>query len=267
MKILLFKNLSILILGFCLVLIKTGTSEAVYEKKYSQIIWSYLEKLCALGPRNPGSKGYLSTIELIRRVGEKYANRVVEKPFWVQVSEKEKVRMVNLELQFAGTEGGAPIIIGSHFDTRPFADRETELEKKDRPILGANDGGSGTAVLLGLAHFLFQHPVARPIHLVFFDGEDYGARGSGLNLLGSTHYAQSLLKTDRRSWPYWVLILDMIGDKDLQIFKETYSLKGSGRFLDQIYSIAEKQKVSSFKPQSKFTILDDHYPFLSLIHI
>jgi len=113
MKRLLFKNLSILILGFCLVLIKTGTSEAVYEKKYSQIIWSYLEKLCALGPRNPGSKGYLRTIELIRRVGEKYANRVVEKPFWVQVSEKEKVRMVNLELQFAGTEGGAPIIIGS----------------------------------------------------------------------------------------------------------------------------------------------------------
>ena len=259
-----FKNVSILILGICLVLIKTDTSEAINEEKYSQIIWSYLEKLCALGPRNPGSKGYLRTIELIRRVGEKYANRIVEKPFWAQISEKEKVRMLNLELQFAGTEGGAPIIIGSHFDTRPFADREIELEKKNRPILGANDGGSGTAVLLALAHYLFQHPVARPIHLVFFDGEDYGARDSGLNLLGSTHYAQSLLKTDRRSWPYWVLILDMIGDKDLQIFKETYSLKGSDRFLDQIYSIAEKQKVSSFKPQSKFTIFDDHYPFYKI---
>ena len=264
MKSSFLKNLSIIILGVCLVLAKANTSEAIYGENYSQIIWGYLEKLCALGPRNPGSKGYLRTIELIRRVGEKYADRVVEKPFWVQVSEKEKVRLVNLELQFKGTEGGAPIIIGSHFDTRPFADQEIELEKKNRPILGANDGGSGTAVLLGLAHFLFEHPVPRPIHLVFFDGEDYGTSGSGLNLLGSTHYAQSLLKTDRRSWPYWVLILDMIGDKDLQIFKETYSLKGSGRFLDQIYSIAEKQKVSSFKPQSKFTILDDHYPFYKM---
>ena len=46
------------------------------------------------------------------------------------MSEKEKVRMVNLELQFKGTEGGTPIIIGSHFDTRPFADQEIELEKK-----------------------------------------------------------------------------------------------------------------------------------------
>ena len=128
MKRSLFKNLSILILGVFLVLVKTDTSEAIYGENYSQIIWGYLEKLCALGPRNPGSKGYLKTIELIHRVGKKYADRVVEKPFLVQVSEKEKVRMVNLELQFKGTEGGAPIIIGSHFDTRPFADQEIELE-------------------------------------------------------------------------------------------------------------------------------------------
>lgn len=245
----------------CLVSVKTQTTEAIDSEKYSRIIWKYLEELCAFGPRNPGSEGYLKTIELIREVGEKYADRVVEKPFLVQASEGEKIRMVNLELQFAGTEGGAPILIGSHFDTRPFADQETDPEKKIRPILGANDGGSSTAVLLGLAHYLFQHPAPRPVHLVFFDGEDFGASGSGLNLLGSTYYAQSLLKVDRQSWPYWVLILDMIGDKDLQIFKETYSMKGSGRFLDKIYSISEKQKVSSFKPQSKYTILDDHFPF------
>ncbi len=255
------KIISILILGVCLVSVKTETSEAIDREKYSRIIWNYLEELCEFGPRNPGSKGYLETIELIRRVGKKYADRVVEKPFLVQASEGENIRMVNLELQFLGTEGGTPIIIGSHFDTRPFADQETDPEKKIKPILGANDGGSSTAVLLGLAHYLFQHPAPRPIHLVFFDGEDYGASGSGLNLLGSTHYAQSLLKVDRKSWPYWVLILDMIGDKDLQIFKETYSMKGSGRFLDQIYSVAKAQKNLSFKPQSKYTIFDDHYPF------
>jgi Zn-dependent M28 family amino/carboxypeptidase len=99
---------------------------------------------------------------------------------------------------------------------------------------------------------------------VFFDGEDYDARGVGLNLLGSTHYAQSLLQMDQQSWPYWVLIIDMIGDKDLQIFKETYSLKGSGRFLDKIYSIAQKQNNSSFKPNLKYTIFDDHYPFYKI---
>ena len=258
------KLTTILILGICLVLLKPAIPEAVDNAKYSQIIWNYLETLCGFGPRNPGSEGYRETIELIRSVGKKYADQVVEQPFLVQVSEGKKIPMVNLELQFAGTQGGVPIVIGSHFDTRPFADQETHPEKQIKPILGANDGGSSTAVLLALAHYLFQHPAPRPIHLVFFDGEDYGARGSGLNLLGSTHYAQSLLQVDRKSWPYWVLVVDMIGDKDLQIFKETYSLKGSSRFLDKIYSIAEKQKNSSFKSQSKYTIFDDHYPFYKM---
>ena len=104
----------------------------------------------------------------------------------------------------------------------------------------------------------------RPVHLVFFDGEDFGAKGSGLNLLGSTNYAQNLLKQNRQSWPYWVLVLDMIGDKDLQIFKEAYSMKGSGGFLDKIYAIAEKQKVKSFISKAKYTIFDDHYPFYKI---
>ena len=264
MKKTLIKILSILILGVCLASIKTGISEAINAEKYSRIIWEYLEELCEFGPRNPGGKGYFETIELIRRVGKKYADRFVEKPFLVRISEEKNIRMLNLELQFTGTKGGAPILIGSHFDTRPFADQEKDPQKKTRPILGANDGGSSTAVLLGLAHYLFQNPAPRPIHLVFFDGEDFGAKGSGFNLLGSTHYAQSLFKVDRSSWPHWVLIIDMIGDKDLQIFKETHSLKGSGRFLDKIYSIAKKKNISSFKPKSKFTIFDDHYPFYKM---
>ena len=130
MKKSLIKILSVLILGVCLASIKIGTSEAVNTEKYSRIIWEYLELLCEFGPRNPGSKGYFETIDLIRRVGKKYADRFVEKPFLVQASEEKNIRMLNLELQFAGTKGGAPILIGSHFDTRPFADREKDSQKK-----------------------------------------------------------------------------------------------------------------------------------------
>ena len=70
MKKPLIKILSVLILGVCLTSIKTGTSEAINAEKYSRIIWEYLEVLCEFGPRNPGSKGYFETIELIRRVGK-----------------------------------------------------------------------------------------------------------------------------------------------------------------------------------------------------
>jgi glutaminyl-peptide cyclotransferase len=231
------------------------------SRKYSRIIWNYLEVLCAIGPRNPGSDGYRETLDLIRKVGEKYADQVLEYPFLVRTSMSSSEKMVNLELRFHGTQGGAPILVGAHFDTRPFADQDPNPEMWLEPILGANDGGSGTAVLLGLAQYLSQHPVARPVHLVFFDGEDFGPKDSGLNLLGSTYYAQQLVQVEKTKWPYWVLIIDMIGDKDLQIFKESYSVKGSSSFLDKIYRIASEQGAKSFKEKIKYTIYDDHYPF------
>lgn len=238
-----------------------GFGNTLVSEKYSRVIWNYLETLCAFGPRNLGSEGYRETLNLIRKVGEKYADQVVEHPFLVRTSKGSSQAMINLELRFQGTEGGAPILIGAHFDTRPFADEDPDPANRAEPILGANDGGSGTAILLGLAQYLNQHPVARPVHLVFFDGEDFGAKGSGLNLLGSTYFAQELAKRERSQWPYWVLVIDMVGDKDLQVFIETYSLKGSSSFLDKIYRIAKDQGVQSLIEKTKYTILDDHYPF------
>jgi glutaminyl-peptide cyclotransferase len=238
-----------------------GFGNILASEKYSRVIWNYLETLCDFGPRNPGSEGYRETLDLIRKVGAKYADQVVEHPFSVRTHQGNSQAMTNLELRFQGTEGGSPILIGAHFDTRPFADEDPDPEKRSEPILGANDGGSGTAVLLGLAQYLNQHPAARPVHLVFFDGEDFGAKGSGLNLLGSTYYAQELARKEKSQWPYWVLVIDMIGDKDLQIFKETYSLKGSSSFLDKIYRVAKDQGVLSLNEKTKYTIFDDHYPF------
>ena len=101
-----------------------GFASSIDSKKYSRVIWNYLEVLCAFGPRNPGSEGYRETLALIRKAGEKYADQVVEHPFSVRTSMSSSVDMVNLELRFQGTEGGSPILIGAHFDTRPFADED-----------------------------------------------------------------------------------------------------------------------------------------------
>ncbi len=250
-----------IILAIAFFLSQPGYGFPIDSKKYSRVIWNYLETLCDFGPRNPGSEGYRDTLKLIRKVGGKYADQVLEHPFSVKTSSTSSEEMVNLELRFHGTKGGAPILIGAHFDTRPFADEDPDPENRSKPILGANDGGSGTAVLLGLAQYLSQHPAARPVHLVFFDGEDFGADGSGLKLLGSTYYAQQLVQQDRSEWPYWVLVIDMIGDKDLQIYKETFSLKGSASFLDKLYSAAKSLGIKSLKEEINYTIYDDHYPF------
>ena len=231
---------------------------------YSQSAWNHLKTLTGFGPRNFGSPGYFRTMELIRQVGQKYADAVVDQTFLFPISNGKKLKMSNIRLKFKGTRKGPPVLIGTHFDTRPYADQESNPSLHSRPILGANDGGSGTAVLLALAEYLKKNRDRRSVELVFFDGEDYGKKGSGENLLGSTYYASQLRESGPDSWPYCVIIIDMIGDRDLQIFRETHSMKSAPWLVDLIYDVAEEKKVPQFINKSKYTIYDDHYPFMSL---
>ncbi len=259
------------IAGACLLLmlslqgtISQASSGASELKPYSQISWNYLKTLTGFGPRNFGSPGYTKTLELLQEVGKKYADAVEVQPFVFPGDNGEKLTMSNVVMRFKGTKKGRPILLGTHFDTRPFADEESHPALRSRPILGANDGGSATAVLLALAEYLHQHKPERSVELVFFDGEDFGEKGSGENLLGSMHYASQLRKQNMEDWPYCVIIIDMIGDRELEIFKETHSVKSASWLLDIIYGIAEKEKIPQFRPQSKYTIFDDHYPFIGL---
>jgi Zn-dependent M28 family amino/carboxypeptidase len=226
--------------------------------------WKYLKTLTGYGPRNPGSPGYFKTMALIQRVGEKYADAVEEQVFFIPSDNGKRLKMTNFRLKFKGTRKGSAILIGAHFDTRPFADEEFNPAWRSRPIIGGNDGGSGTAVLLALAEHLKRNRDRRSVELVFFDGEDYGKKGSGENLLGSTHFAAQLRESGTDTWPCCVIIIDMIGDKDLQIYKESHSVKSAPWLVDLIHEVAEAKKVSQFINKSKYTIFDDHYPFIGL---
>ena len=233
-------------------------------ESYRGILWNYLETLSGFGPRYTGTPGYERTLQLIRQAGREFADAVLEHPFAIQRHNGEQLRMVNIEFIFNGTAGGRPVLVGAHYDTRPFADQESDPESRARPIQGANDGGSGTAVLLGLARYLKEHPVQQPVRLMFFDGEDFGTTGSGEMFIGSNYHADRLKRLAPEEWPQAVLVVDMVGDKDLQIFKETYSMRSGPKLLDRIYSVARRQNVPQFKAESKYSVLDDHVPFARL---
>ncbi len=242
----------------------SGTAHAEKLQPYSQIAWKYLKTLTGFGPRNFGSSGYLKTIDFIKEVGGEFADEVDVQTFDFSSANGNALNMSNIRLRFKGTQKGPAILIGAHFDTRPFADEETNPALQSRPILGANDGGSGTAVALALARYLKDNRDRRTVELVFFDGEDYGAKGSGENLLGSTYYANQLRLMKREEWPYCVIVIDMVGDRNLEIFKETHSLKSAPWLVDLIFGAAEKMSMTQFRSQSKYTIYDDHYPFIGL---
>ncbi len=249
---------------FLLFITLQGTAVSQDLKGYQQTLWKHLEAVVAVGPRPPGSPALEKLRGYIRSIGKKYADEVREQKFTFGKRGGPVVAMVNIELVFHGKTSKAPLLLGAHYDTRPFADEEKDAYSKKFPIVGANDGGSGTAVLLALAQYLHSHKPDRPVRLVFFDGEDYGVKYSSNYFLGSKHYAAQLKKKKRNEWPYCVLIIDMVGDKDLNIARETYSAENASWLLDLIAKSAKKLKVSQFENPPKHTVRDDHLPFVKL---
>lgn len=253
------------VLVFSLVVLLPGTAGSGVLKGYQTILWQYLETVCAFGPRPPGSPALEKLRGYIKSVGGKYADEVREQGFTFQEAPGgPAVAMANIVLVFHGKTKKAPLLLGAHYDTRPFADEEDDPYSRQLPILGANDGGSGTAVLLALAQYLHAHPPERPVRLVFFDGEDYGVKHSSDYFLGSKHYAEQLEQADRREWPYAVLIIDMVGDRDLQIARETYSAENASWLLKKVDESAQKLKVTPFLNPPKHTVRDDHLPFIDI---
>lgn len=153
-----------------------------------------------------------------------------------------------------GAESGNIIIVAAHYDTRRRADRDSLSPLQ--PVPGANDGASGVAVLLELAAVLDQDKLQDRLWLVFFDAEDDGDLDDWEWTVGSQQFA-AYLKTPVK----FVIVIDMIGDENQQLFMEA----NSDRTLSAaIWSTAAELGYEDyFIPSVKYSILDDHTPFLS----
>jgi len=208
---------------------------------------NYIEKQIEFGPRIPGSDGSNAVEELIKSE--------LELTGWVVESQNFIFDHVNLTNIIAKSSNNPPeIIIGTHYDTRAFSDNEASLSLKKIPVPGANDGASGTAVLLELGRILSRKE--HDIWFVFFDAEDQGNLGNWEWSIGAQYFANQL-----DSSPEFVIIIDMIGDENLEIYKENNSTIS---LVESIWLEAEKLGYESyFNQEYKFSIIDDHLPFIN----
>lgn len=150
---------------------------------------------------------------------------------------------------------GPVIVLGAHYDTRFEADRDPQ--SPGAPVPGANDGASGVAVLLELARALDVERLQNEVWLAFFDAEDNGGQYGWDWIVGSSYMAANLTVT-----PQAVIILDMIGDADQQIFLDRSS---DGDLSARIWSVAAGLGYGDyFVAELKYSMLDDHTPFARL---
>ncbi len=200
----------------------------------------------SFGARVPGSEGHAKIQEWMQ--GE------LEAAGWqveIQTSEALGHPIENI---VARRSTDLPrIILGAHYDTRMFADSDPDPAQHTNFVPGANDGASGVAVLLELARSLPKETV--PVWLVFFDAEDNGRIEGWDWILGSREFVRN-----NPVQPRAAIIVDMIGDADLNIYKERNS---NPELMDEIWAVAKGLGYESkFIPEYKHSMLDDHTPFL-----
>jgi glutaminyl-peptide cyclotransferase len=221
---------------------------------------AYVERQCAFGPRVPGTPAHRACRDFLvgelRRFGGEPTLQSFEADPTVY---GEALTLHNIRAGFGRGERRR-LLIGAHYDSRPRADQDPDPANRQRPVPGANDGASGVSVLLVLAELLGSHDFPVGVDLVLFDGEDGGHPDRVPSYcLGSQHFVRN-----RGSYePYGMILLDMVGEKDLQIRREVYSQRGAPALLEALYAEARDLGFAgTFVPGVGPVLIDDHVPFL-----
>ena len=221
--------------------------------------WEHLLAQCSFGPRPPGSAAHSRCLEYLEKELEKVSFSVQRQPFMgIEPVTGTSYSLTNV-IGRIWPERSHRILLCAHWDTRPWADQDPNPDHRSKPILGANDGASGVAILLEIARCISLRDPGIGVDIVFFDGEDMGRAGN-LNeyCLGSRWYAENL----SYPLPEAAVLLDLVGDADLHIPQELYSLTSSPDLLEEIFKIAEEMGEGVFDPHRGTAVYDDHVPLI-----
>lgn len=210
--------------------------------------YTYVQAQLRFGPRIPGTPGH-------DKIREWIMNEVIAAGWQFETQTSETMGHTIYNLIAKNSEQPPQIIIGAHYDSRIYADNDPDPANHMEPVPGANDGASGVAVLLELARSLPSGTV--PVWLVFFDAEDNGRIESWDWILGSREFVKN-----NPVQPRAVVIVDMIGDADLNIYRERNS---NVALMDEIWATAKSLGYDdTFIDEYKHSMLDDHTPFVEV---
>ena len=238
-----------------------GCSSDSSEKKIpsfnQKMAFQHLLDQCSYGPRNPGSEGHQEFSKYLEEYLSSLSKNVIIQEFsYTEHLTTKKRKGKNLIAQF-NLESEERLLLGAHWDTRSLSDEDPDEEKKLLPVLGANDGASGTAVLMELASIFSKNNPPIGIDIVFFDAEDVGINGKPYTFAMGSEYFSKNLPIEK---PNFAIIVDMVGDKFLKIPIERFSYQVNPEMVKEIWGLANDLGLSAFEYRIGYEIYDDHVP-------
>jgi len=217
----------------------------------------FLNTQCSFGPRYPGSEGHGKIKKFLKNILYPLSDSLyIMDEYILHPYENNTMHLTNY-MSRHHIEAPYRIMLMAHYDTREFADQDLNLENQKMPIIGANDGASGVAVLLVLAEILHSLPPLNiGIDLLFLDGEDQGKKGDSKNFgLGAQAFAKDV--PDPR--PQFAICLDMIADQEQHFPIEHFSLKQAPEVVQAIWTLAHELGYPQFENRIGHAVMDDHY--------
>lgn len=248
---------------------KTASTEAGAQQDTCQVQFcadsamAHIIAQCDFGPRTPGSEAHRRCgdwiVERFRSLGLEVTEEVAPITMWDGKTFQCRNIIARHPGQSAaeGSQPAAPIVLCAHWDSRPWADQDPDESKHSQPVMAANDGASGIAVMLEIARLLPQVNPDQAVDFVCFDLEDYGRDDSENSFaLGAQHWASHNSQTYD-----WGILLDMVGGRDARFCYEGFSMRYAPWLVARTWSAAERAGAAAFFPQQDGGyITDDHGP-------
>lgn len=211
--------------------------------------WEDLRQVVAIGPRPAGSAAIEQTRQYIKKQLAAAGVPVTEQA-WDDQTPTGRVHMVNLIATLPGASKNRLVIAG-HYDTKKF---------RDIQFVGASDGGSSTAFLLELARALKGRKNPLTIELLFLDGEEAVLEWQGNdNTYGSRYYVGQAKKTGTLASLKALILIDMVGDRDLKLRRDLNSTRW---LTDIIWQTAQDKQLGQYFSPEATQVEDDHLPFM-----
>lgn len=227
-------------------------------------LFSLVERQVALGPRNPGSEGHARCVDFITGTLRAYGADTVEVQTFTAVTHDGKTHEGRNIFARINPQAKERTLLLAHYDTRPWADNDPEPANHTTPVTGANDGASGTAVLLEAARLLAPAlPDSVGLDLLFVDLEDSGESGGGAETeqtwcLGTQEWVKDLpYKSDDR--PRQAILFDMVGGTDAVFHQEYFSLHHAAGLVNRFWEAARRAGLADrFPRRLGGGVVDDH---------
>lgn len=221
-----------------------------------------IERQVAMGFRTPGSEGHARCGQFILSELARYgADTVIQQKATVTTHRGKQITATNILGRF-NTSAPRRILIAAHYDTRPWADEDSDKTNHTSPIAGANDGGSGVGVALELARLVGAQSPQIGVDFLFTDAEDSGAHDDSAETqntwcLGSQYWAEynPYTPADR---PVFGIVLDMVGGKDALFYREYFSEHIAPVINRKIWETASQLGIDRFINEARGAVTDDH---------